>query len=391
MQSPYPFKAPHKLAMLGHSKPPEASMFGTALRQMSFRRTILAALVLIVLMLGYFPNSYQTALSKIQTIRPGSIPRIVHLVQLRPNDDAELHFSFQSFLCVYSAYHYIQPTQILIHTDYNQSAINHAIAHGSSWTRKVLTAFPKTVKLHQVVAPTEAANGLALVHIEHKSDFVRMEQVGLHGGLYLDWDVLTLRSPTPLLDAGFAAVVGRQVDGNINNGLFLATKDAALVRLMNQEMGVQFSGEWQRHSTGLITPIAERIAFTPGEVLIMDQKAFAPTSWMEDSASALFSESEEGDEEEVSVVLDKHVNDVDTLDPMDRWNNRIEGRDGEMDFSQTYFLHAFKSMWGRPVPRFDGVNVPYILRRRANYALAAWPVVMQGIKDGIIEEKDESF
>lgn len=363
-------------------------MLTSALRQMPLRRAILVGLVFIILLLEYFPKPSPTAPQHIQTTSPGGIPRIVHLVQLRPSDDAELHFSFQSFLCVYTAYHYIQPTRILIHTDFDQSAIDHAIAHGSSWTRKLLTAFPKTVKINQVVPPTEAANGLPLVYIEHKSDFVRMEQVAMHGGIYLDWDVLTLRSPTPLLNAGFAAVVGRQVDGNTNNGCFLATKDSALVRLMNQEMPIQFSGEWQHHSTGLITPIAERIAFAPGEVLIMDQQAFAPTSWLDYSASALFSESDGGEED--SVDPDKQRN-VDTLDPMDRWNHRTQGRDWEMDFSQTYFLHAFKAMWGQAVPRFDGINVPYILRRRSNYALAAWPVVMQGIKDGIIEEDDETF
>lgn len=354
---------------------------------MSVRRHVLLALAAILLLLGYFQDSCRNAFRSIQTTEEDTpregIPRVVHLVQLKPSEDAPMHFPFQSFLCVYAAYQFIKPSTIFIHTDHNQSSVDHAIAHGSSWTRKILTMFPDTIKINQVTPPATAANGLPLVRIEHKSDFVRMEQVAIHGGIYLDWDVLTLRSPGPLLSAGFAAVVGRQIDANINNGCFMARKDSALVRLMNQDMPSVFSGEWQQHSTGLITPIAERIAYIPGEVLIMDYKAFAPTSWVSDNAGALFSEREASEQ---PVGLSQQAN-VDTLDPVERWNNRTKGAEWEMDFSQTYFLHAFKSMW-EPLPRFEGITVPYILRRRSNYALAAWPLVMQGIKEGIIDEAD---
>lgn len=362
-------------------------MFPPALHSISVRKLILLTTAMLVLVFNYFPSFYRVDLRKPPSSdHEGAIPRIVHLVQLRSDENAELHFSFQSFLCLYTAYYFIKPITIFIHTDHSQDSVEHAIDHGSSWTRKVLTAFPGVVKVNSVTPPTSAANGLPLERIEHKSDFVRMEQVAIHGGIYLDWDVIAVRSPTPLLNAGFAAVVGRQIDGNINNGCFMANKGSALVSLMNSEMPVVFSGEWQHHSTGLITPIAERIAYVPGEVLILDHNAFAPTSWWDESASALFSERED-DEKPISV--DDQMN-VDTLNATDRWHSRAKGRDWEMDFSQTYFLHAFKAIWG-PVARFDGINLQYILRRKSNYALAVWPVVMQGIQDGIINESDETL
>lgn len=234
-----------------------------------------------------------------------------------------------------------------------------------------------------------------------------MQQLALHGGIYLDWDVLTLRSPTPLLRAGFAAVVGRQVDDMLNNGCVLARKDSALVALLNREMPRAFTGELQAHSTLLLTNVAERIAYVPGEVLIMDRKAFAPTSWYFESAKELFTEHEtlnyedyedDDDEEEAGegqgketkgrevgvVPLNAQAN-VATVDPFARWENRTRGAEWEMDFSQTYFLHAFKA---DGIPRFDGVDVAYVLRRRSNFALAAWPLVMQAIKEGLIGETD---
>lgn len=389
MQFPYKLNSHLGLPTPGRFKPQDvAVMSSPALRSMPFRKLVLVLITLLILVLYYFPTLYREHPHRTPptTDRPGAIPRIVHLVQLKANENAELHFSFQSFLCLYTAYYYIKPTTIFIHTDHSQDAVIHAIDHGSSWTRKVLTAFPGVVKLNPVTPPTSATNGLPIERIEHKSDFVRMEQVAIYGGIYLDWDVATVRSPTPLLNAGFSAVVGRQADGNINNGCFMATKDSSLVNLMNIEMPIEFSGEWQHHSTGLITPIAERISFVPGEVLILDQKAFAPTSWVDDSASALFSERED---HENAVSVDDQKN-VGTLNATDRWYSRTKGPDWEIDFSQTYFLHAFKALWG-PLARYDGISLPYILRRKSNYALALWPVVMQGIRDGIINESDETL
>ncbi|KAJ4422715.1 hypothetical protein N0V82_002612 [Gnomoniopsis sp. IMI 355080] len=388
MKFPYPLKSHLGLPPTGRFKPQDfAIMSAPALRSMPTRKLILVTITLLLLIVYYCPNLYREDLQRIPstTDRTRTIPRIVHLVQLKSDENAELHFSFQSFLCLYTAYHFIKPDTIFIHTDHSQDSLEHAIDHGSSWTRKVLTAFPNVVKLNSVTPPTVATNGLPIERIEHKSDFVRMEQIAIYGGLYLDWDVVTIRSPTPLLDSGFAAIVGRQVDGNINNGCFMATKDSALVDLMRREMPVEFSGEWQHHSTGLITPIAERISYVPGEVLILDQKAFAPTSWWDDSASALFSEREDS---EKPVPVDDQLN-VDTLNATDRWYSRAKGREWEIDFSQTYFLHAFKAIWG-PVARFDGINLQYILRRKSNYALAVWPVVMEGIREGIIHELDET-
>lgn len=370
-------------------KAPERNntMSTVASRQVSLRKVLLLGILLGVLIFAFLPDSYRPARDTAgpRDPRPEGIPRVVHLVQLKASDDAELHFSFQSFLCVYSAHLFIQPTKILIHTDHDASSVDRAIEGGSPWTRMVLTAFPGIVKINPVVPPTAAVNGLTLERIEHKSDFVRMEQVAAHGGIYLDWDVLTLRPPAPLLDAGFAAVVGRQADGNINNGCFMATRRSALVRLMNQEMPVVFSGEWQHHSTGLITPIAERIARVPGEVLILDHKAFAPTSWVDESAAQLYSEH---DEEGRSLIREQSG--AEPIGAAEHWSSRTTDADWEIDFSQTYFLHAFKGLWS-PVPRFDGISLPYVLRRKSNYALAAWPVVMQAIRDGIIDEEDEDL
>lgn len=122
-----------------------------------------------------------------------TIPPIVHFVQLKEEQGSQLHFSFESFLALYAAYHYVEPTTIYIHHDFSPEEIANASRHGSSWTRQVLTALPSPcLRLNRVTPPMEA-NGRRIERVEHRSDFVRLEQLRQHGGIYLDWDVVTLR------------------------------------------------------------------------------------------------------------------------------------------------------------------------------------------------------
>ncbi|KAI7777140.1 hypothetical protein LA080_003985 [Diaporthe eres] len=321
------------------------------------------------------------------------IPSVIHFVQLKEDESSSLHFSFESFLAIYSAYLFVQPSVIYIHTDYTPQEVVSAAQNGSSWTRKVLTAFPDVVRLSKVTAPTKA-NGLDIKRIEHKSDFVRLDQLTLHGGIYLDWDVLTLRSLDPLIDSGFKAVVGRQSDATIMNGIILAASDAALTRIMKQETPKAFDGDWVSHSVGLITSVAQAVAGIPREVLIMDPGAFAPFTWTQESVNAAL-ERHEGDAPPVQrqdTLAGRGVLSAAAVDPMPVWERHraAEKKPWAHDFSDAFFFHNYFNDVENP-RGFSGVTVPYVLARDSNYALAAWPIVKQGIKDGYIDENDSSL
>ncbi|KAG6354969.1 hypothetical protein INS49_004050 [Diaporthe citri] len=310
---------------------------------------------------------------------------------LKRDESSSLHFSFESFLAIYSAYLFVQPSVIYIHTDYTPQEVVSAARNGSSWTRKVLTAFPDTVRLNKVTAPTKA-NDLDIKRIEHKSDFVRLDQLTLHGGIYLDWDVLTLRSLDPLIDSGFKAVVGRQSDATVTNGIILAARDAALTRIMKQETPKAVNGDWVSHSVGLITSVAQAVAGIPREVLIMDPGAFAPFTWTQESVNAAL-ERHEGDAPPVQrqdTLAGRGV--LVAVDPMAVWEKHraAEKKTWAHDFSDAFFFHNYFNDVENP-RGFTGVSVPYVLARDSNYALAAWPIVKQGIKDGYIDENDSSL
>jgi hypothetical protein len=345
----------------------------------------LLSLLILVLLLphspapGYVPGLSSLSISS--TSRP--IPSIVHYVYLKKDEQSILHFTFQDFLSVYASILYFNPTSILIHTDHNASYLEEAATKGNLWTRKILTSFPNIVKANIVEAPTHAGNGKEIWRIEHKSDFVRIEQVHATGGIYLDWDVLPLRPLQPLLESGFESVVGRQPGGKVNNGAFMAQKGSSFTGLMNKEGNKVFDGGWETHSIKLALAVSERLMKTPKKVLIMEERAFSPTSWRAPSPEQLFAPHNE-----TPVPVTPLRNDDFNNDPELVWEaEKSEKREWELDFSPSYLLHAYKQR-GDPIPGFEAVTLPYVLKRESNYALAAWPVVQHALDNGIVEEVD---
>jgi hypothetical protein len=319
------------------------------------------------------------------SFKDSSIPNIVHYVILKKDADSMLHLRFDHFLSIYASIMYFAPTAILLHTDHNASVIADAKANGNKWTKKILNL--PSVKANLVVSPEFAEGTNKLIRkIEHKSDFVRITELHRTGGLYMDLDVLPLRDVRILRNAGYKTIVGRQLHGRINNGVIFAQKGAALTQLMQREGPQWFNGGWESHSIKLITPIAERLARFPGEVLIMDELAFSPTSWEEKSTDMLF-----GPHNDTSLSEEAGPQGLGDSehDPIAWWDKKTERRRAwEMDFSQTYLLHAYKSR-GHTVPGFKGITVEYVQRRDSNYALAAWPVVKHALENGVVEDGDD--
>ncbi|KAK8019121.1 hypothetical protein PG990_004259 [Apiospora arundinis] len=301
------------------------------------------------------------------------IPPIVHFVQLKQDQGSVLHFSFEAFLALYAASQHIRPSAIYIHHDFSDEDIANATQHGSSWTRKMLnsTLFP-SLRLNRVTAPTEA-NGHPILRVEHKSDFVRLEQLQRHGGVYLDWDVVVLRPLAPLLGSGFRAVVGRQFDAFINNGIILAVPQSVVRPAPDARRG--------------------RAGRRAGEVLIMDFKAFSPFSWEQDSVNLLL-----GRHPGEAVLAEplaslEGVNGTSSTSPYEIWEKTQAAtaqKEWVYDFSDAIFLHKIFNSVENP-KGYIGVNVPYILARDSNYALATWPIVMEGIKIELIDAQDDNF
>ncbi|KAJ4329689.1 hypothetical protein N0V87_010651 [Didymella glomerata] len=308
----------------------------------------------------------------------GPIPSIVHYVCIKEDASSVLRFPFASFLAVFAAVVYLKPARIYIHTDFNDTEIKDAGAQGDRWT-KVLVAHPFFADLvwNQVEVPTFAGQNddERISAVQHKSDFVRWDAIASIGGIYLDWDVVPLRPLTPLLNAGFAFVGGRQyggaaedgsVNGTINNGAFMTKPNSAMARIVVREQHMQFTNAKWASNLRSVTRIAEHLVAIPKEALILDRTAFAPTHWFKDSADLLFvPNAGQPSPEAVSV---------ETTDPLELYANDVRNRrrraGWEMDFSSTYLLHAFSMS-----QYLDYVNPSTILSRTSNFGIATYDVV----------------
>ncbi|KAH8667096.1 hypothetical protein BX600DRAFT_463159 [Xylariales sp. PMI_506] len=309
------------------------------------------------------------------------IPNIVHYTMMMRDEQSEFNISFINFLSVYSALRVLNSKEIYIHTDFNETMIIQARTTGNKWTQMLLNEFPEIIINH--VPVITHANGREITNVEHRSDMVRFDQVYEKGGIYLDFDVYALRDVKVLREAGFNNIVGRQDGGTLNNGCFMSQKKSALAYIMRRDQWSTFDGGWFTHGVQLLTDVAERLVRSPGEVLILEQRALAPFGWGEENIKKMYAPHPN------SVPQFPQVNDP-TEDPLARWQNKARSYDWELDFSATYLLHAFRWHSGA-MPGFDGVSVEYILKRNSNFALATWHIVQLGLKEGVFKETDSDF
>ncbi|KAH6625759.1 hypothetical protein C7974DRAFT_206923 [Boeremia exigua] len=321
------------------------------------------------------------------------IPSIVHYVYIKKDVESVIQFPFASFLTLFASVMYIKPTQIYIHTDFNETEIRNASLSGDRWTRAVINTFPDILRWNEVSVPNFAGpnENQRINTIQHKSDFIRWDTIAKIGGIYLDWDVVPLRPLTPLLNAGFAFVGGRQygganedgsVNGTINNGAFLTKPNSTMARIIVREQHAGFNGAWASNLHSM-TIVAEHLVTIPNEVLILDRNSFAPTHWFPDSAlgtDALFKPNP-GHPSPKPLFTN-------TTNPMELYENLVLNRrrraEWEMDFSATYLLHGFSMSH-----YLDFINPKTILSRTSNLGVATYDVVKKMKSDGLISGNED--
>ncbi|KAF2255199.1 hypothetical protein BU26DRAFT_152148 [Trematosphaeria pertusa] len=368
---------------LGNYSLPSSHRIGTYLK--------ITTAVSIVVLLAFLlhPLSAAESYGLLLYHHRNAIPSIVHYVYIKKEQDSVIDFPFAHFLTLYASVLYIWPSRIFIHSDYNASEIAEAAATGSPWTRKVLN-FSDIVQWNHVQAPEFAGpnENTRISAIQHKSDFIRWEQIVKTGGIYMDWDVVPLRPLTPLLNAGFAFIAGRQyggkdeggqINGTINNGAFMTRPNSAMARIMLREQTAGFNGAWE-YNLQFLTSLAERLVSIPGEVLICDRNAFAPTHWFFESKDALFLPNDG-----LPSPEPKRINSTNPLVLYDNMvANRRNRRGWEMDFSATYMLHAFGQGQYN-----EWITPKKILERKSNYGIATWAIVKRMVEEGVVTGEED--
>lgn len=187
------------------------------------------------------------------------IPNIIHFVFGLSEDFGGRPFSFIHYLAVKSACDCNKPDRIYLH---------HAYEPEGEWWDK---ARPY-LTLNRVGIPTQVF-GNPLLHYAHAADVIRLEVLLELGGIYLDIDVICVRSFTPLLK--YPAVMGKEREGGLCNAVILAERNSEFIRQW-YESYVTFRSRgkdefWSEHSVEVPFRIAQE---QPASLRVVNRHCF---------------------------------------------------------------------------------------------------------------------
>ena len=153
-----------------------------------------------------------------------------------------------------------------------------------------------------------------------------------------------------------------------------------------------FDGEWQTHATTLLTTLVKDFQQPEGQVLVLDQEAFFPLSWMMDDLVTMYGDNDEAEGEGVEVVNNRPTTNLTEyvhnfhLDPPATWKR---------DWRLSYVLHGWMSALKRNVEKLEeregfgdfseGITLDYVLAGRSNFALAVRPAVRHALDTGVLD------
>ncbi len=184
------------------------------------------------------------------------IPRIVHLIWL----DGPRSFGPMHYLAIRSAHEVHRPERILLFAEREPV--------GSEWwarATEIATIVP--------VRPPTMVNGRRIPWLQHRADLMRILILYSFGGIYLDLDVISLRTVEGLLD--HRVVMAREGDKGLGSCVILARSGERFLEEWINEYLNRY-GEMDDWWVGLSvrTPLA--LSTRHPEVVVLPQRAFMP-------------------------------------------------------------------------------------------------------------------
>ena len=160
-----------------------------------------------------------------------AIPSIVHYVY--PGLDGEA-WPYWAFLHAAAVVDVLRPSVFFLHH------VEGCLPAGRWWnaTAPLLTLSPQP--------RVESVYGNAVRLMAHQSDVMRLGALMQHGGIYLDTDVLVVRSFAPLMRSRF--VIGVQSDGCTANAVMLSQRSGAFVCRWADAYHSFVDRDWDAHS-----------------------------------------------------------------------------------------------------------------------------------------------
>ncbi len=191
------------------------------------------------------------------------VPKFVHLIWFHPLNP---EFRFHHLISILSIQKYIKPRRILFWHDKEPT--------GPWWN----FARRKVPNIQMIVRkPPTSIFGHDINVIEHQSDVARLEAILKYGGIYLDLDVIVLKSFDPLL--GHNCTFGAESLDLLGSGVIIARPNASFIHLLYDQYRTFDDKSWNYHSVILPMRLARKF---PNLVHVEWDSMHRP-NWMERS------------------------------------------------------------------------------------------------------------
>lgn len=232
------------------------------------------------------------------------MPDVFHFVfGLREQVDP---FPLPYYLCLRSCIEVNRPERVLFHCRHEP--------WGRYWDliRDELTVVPAAEAPEVLAHDYDEQEVPERYRYAHHADFVRLDALIEHGGVYADIDTIFVAPlPEPLFDESF--VIGREppvvdqrtgeVHPSLCNALLLAEPGAPFARRWRAAMAGALAG-WSHHSTLLPHRLSE---LHPDELHIEPERTFYPYRWTATDLHRLFEEDETDLHGVASIHLWSHL------------------------------------------------------------------------------------
>ena len=159
-------------------------------------------------------------------------------------------------------------------------------------------AIRPTLQLHRI-EPPETVHGRPIPHPAHKCDWLRLQLLHEHGGVYLDLDTITCRPfnfNELIVDTTYESVMARESTGTEFVGLcnaFIASVpgSAFLQEWMNKFTGFRSTGHDSFWNESAVKWPAQVAAENPGLCKILDESTWFVPDWSLGGILAMFVEN----------------------------------------------------------------------------------------------------
>jgi hypothetical protein len=214
------------------------------------------------------------------------IPRVAHFVfgfrpQLEP-------FHLLHYLAIESCRRVVRPEKIYL--------TYHYLPYGVFWDliRPHLTLRRNELVAEVLSARYDGGRVPEEYAYAHHADFVRLDALIEHGGIYADIDTIFLRPlPDVLYQKSF--VIGREPDvpdeitgalrPSLCNALLMAAPQSPFARTWRRRMAAAMNGTWSNHSGFLAQSLSQVF---PDQVHVEPVESFFPVPCSPEGLSALF-------------------------------------------------------------------------------------------------------